>query len=106
MGNENSSCTEKSQEDQDINFEFMIIIEECNFELLKKNRIVLKTNTYTHLMEYWCSIVVDLKEKSILTPVEIMFLNEATFVLSQQLSRLEAKKNSLLLTMSAQGRKH
>ena len=57
-------------------------------------------------MEYWCSIVVDLKEKSILTPVEIMFLNEATFVLSQQLSRLEAKKNSLLLTMSAQGRKH
>lgn len=63
MGNENSSCTEKSQEDQDINFEFMIIVEECNFELLKKNRIVLKTNTYTHLMEYWCSIVVDLKEK-------------------------------------------
>ena len=57
-------------------------------------------------MEYWCSIVVDLKEKSILIPVEIMFLNEATFVLSQELSRLEAKKNSLLLTMSAQGRKH
>lgn len=65
MGNENSCCTEKSQEDQDINFEFMIIVEECNFELLKKNRIVLKTNTYTHLMEYWCSIVVDLKEKKV-----------------------------------------
>ena len=57
-------------------------------------------------MEYWCSIVVDLKEKSILIPVEIMFLNEATFVLSLELSRLEAKENSLLLTMSAQGRKH
>ena len=39
MGNENSSCTEKSQEDQDINFEFMIIVEECNFELLKKTEL-------------------------------------------------------------------